>query len=144
MFSYLRDCPGSFDVKLGDGRRSLERRQDGEFGLIVLDAFNSAAVPVHLLTRQAIDVYAHKLSPNGVMAFQISNPHLDLGPVLGNVAAANRLSCYRQGGWVAMARKPADLGRVVRDKRWQLCPSDADARAWTDDYSNVTAALRLG
>jgi hypothetical protein len=43
-----------------------------------------------------------------------------------------------------MARKPADLGRVVRDKRWQLCPSDADARAWTDDYSNVTAALRLG
>jgi hypothetical protein len=144
LFSYLRDCPGSFDVQLGDGRRSLERRQDGEFGLIVLDAFNSAAVPVHLLTRQAIDVYAHKLSPNGVMAFQISNPHLDLGPVLGNVAAANRLSCYRQAGWVAMARKPAELGRVVRDKRWQLCPSDADARAWTDDYSNVTAALRLG
>jgi hypothetical protein len=78
--------------------------------------------------------------------------------VLGNVARANGLSCYLQqdtqvtrrdvgkfpSRWIAMARRRADLGRVARDKRWQACPTDAHARTWTDDYSNVTAALHLG
>lgn len=157
LFSYLHDC-GNPDVTLGDGRRSLARRRDGEFGLIVLDAFNSGAVPVHLLTRQALGVYERKLRPHGVMAFHISSRYLDLAPVLGNVAAARGLSCYLQedahvtahtigklrSRWVAMARRPADLGRVARDGRWRLCPSDPDARTWSDDYSNVTATLRLG
>ncbi len=157
LFSYLRDC-GGFDVKLGDGRLSLARRHDREFGLIVLDAFNSGAIPVHLLTREALDVYARKLKPRGVIAFHISNRYVDLAPVLGNVAAADGLSCYLQedthvtartigklgSRWVAMARRPADLGRVARDRRWQPCPSDPGARSWTDDHANLTAALRLG
>jgi spermidine synthase len=158
LFSYLSDCAGSYDVRVGDGRLSLAKQQDRQYGLIALDAFNSDAVPVHLLTREALGLYARKLRPHGVIAFHISNQYLDLAPVLGNVAAANRLSCYLQedthlttrtigkfrSRWVAMARKPADLGRVTRDRRWRLCPSDPDARTWTDDYSNVTAALHLG
>jgi hypothetical protein len=158
LFSYLHDCGKGFDVKLGDGRLSLARRQDGEFGLIVLDAFNSDAIPVHLLTREALGIYERKLKRHGVMAFHISNRYVNLAPVLGNVAAANGLSCYLQedthvttrtigkfrSRWVVMARGPADLGRVARDRRWRLCQSDPDARTWTDDYSNVTAALRLG
>jgi hypothetical protein len=158
LFTYLRDCPGSFDVRVGDGRLSLTRRQNREFGLIVLDAFNSDAIPVHLLTREALGVYERKLERHGVIAFHISNQYVDLAPVLGNVAAAHGLSCYLQedthvtartigkfrSRWVAMARSPADLGRVAHDRRWRLCPSDPDARTWTDDYANVTAALRLG
>jgi hypothetical protein len=158
LFSYLRDCRGDFDVKPGDGRLSLKRRADGDFGLIVVDALAAEAVPVHLLTRQAVALYEHKLSSHGVLAFNATTPHLDLAPVLGNVARANGLSCYLQqdtqvtrrdvgkfpSRWIAMARRRADLGRVARDKRWQACPTDAHARTWTDDYSNVTAALHLG
>jgi hypothetical protein len=158
LFSYLRDCAGRFDVQVGDGRLSLAKQRDHRYGLIALDAFNSDAVPVHLLTRQALGIYVHKLRPHGVIAFHISNQYLDLAPVLGNVASANGLSCYVQedthvtrreigkfrSRWVAMARTPADLGRVSRDRRWALCPSDPDTRTWTDDYANVTAALRLG
>jgi hypothetical protein len=93
-----------------------------------------------------------------VLAFNATTPHVDLAPVLGNVARADRLSCYLQqdlhitrrdagkfpSRWVVMARRRADLGRVARDRRWQACPRDAHARTWTDDYSNVTAALHLG
>jgi hypothetical protein len=158
VFSYLSDCAGSYDVRVGDGRLSLAKQRNRQYGLIALDAFNSDSVPVHLLTREALGLYASKLRPHGVIAFHISNQYLDLAPVLGNVASANGLSCYLQedthigphdigkfrSRWVAMARKPADLGRVTRDRRWRLCPSDPDARTWTDDYSNVTAALHLG
>jgi hypothetical protein len=157
LFSYLRDC-GNYEVELGDGRRSLAARQDGEFGLIVIDALAADATPVHQLTRQAVEGYERKLSPRGVLAFNVTSPHLDLAPVLGNVARADGLTCYLQedthvtrhdigkfpSRWIAMARRRADLGRATRDRRWQPCPRDVNARTWTDDYSNVTAALHLG
>lgn len=155
LFSFLRDCPGTFDVKLGDGRLSIDRRGNGEFGLIALDAFSSDAVPVHLLTREALELYRSKLSRNGVLAFHISNRYLDLEPVLGNVARATGLSCYAQrdtavterqllkkrSHWVAMARSPRDLGRVPGDGRWHRCQLDPGARAWSDDYANVLRAV---
>jgi hypothetical protein len=156
LFSFLRDCPGSFDVVLGDGRRSIDRRADGSFGLIALDAFSSDAVPVHLITREAVELYRGKLRPHGVIAFHISNRYLDLEPVLGNVARATGLACYgqrdqnvtkrqymkRRSHWVTMARAPADLGSVTRDKRWHPCAQDAGARTWSDDYANVIGSLK--
>ena len=156
LFSFLRDCRGTFDVVLGDGRRSIERRPQGAFGLIVLDAFSSDAIPVHLLTRQALQIYESKLLPNGVMAFHVSNRYLDLEPVLGNLARATGLTCYGQrdtnvtarhymktrSHWVTMARAPADLGAVVRDRRWHPCARDAGERPWSDDYANVLGTLK--
>ena len=158
LFSYLRDCKGSFDVVLGDGRLSLAKERDAGFGLIVLDAFGSDAVPVHLLTRDAVELYADKLAPSGVMAFHISNKYLDLEPVVGNVAAAAGLSCFAQNHedvtpaqargymlpshWVAMARSRDDLGRLPADRRWHACERDEGARTWTDDYSNVVGAIK--
>jgi len=157
LFTYLRDCRGQFDVKVGDGRLSLGRRRDGEFGMIALDAFSSDAIPVHLITREALHTYVSKLRPHGVIAFHISNKYIDLAPVLGNLAADARLTCFDQkdehvtaktigkyrSHWVAMARRGADLGRVTRDGRWKRCSPDPGARTWTDDYASVTAALRL-
>jgi hypothetical protein len=157
LFSYLRDCDGRYDVVLGDGRLSLEKQRDARFGFIVLDAFGSDAVPVHLLTREAVELYSEKLAPHGVMAFHISNSYLDLEPVVGNVASAIGLTCFAQSDqvsqeetarkyklssqWVAMARGQEDLGKVTGDKRWSTCATD-DGREWTDDYSNVLGAVR--
>ena len=155
LFSFLRDCKGTFDVVLGDGRRSLDRRADGTFGLIALDAFSSDAVPIHLITRDAVELYRAKLSAHGVLAFHISNRYLDLEPVLGNLARATGMTCYgqrdavvsprlfmkRRSHWVTMARTPADLGAVARDRRWHPCATDG-GRAWSDDYANVLGALK--
>jgi spermidine synthase len=157
LFTYLRDCRGQFDVEVGDGRLSLARRGNGEFGLIALDAFSSDAIPVHLLTREALEIYVDKLRPHGVIAFHVSNQYLDLGPVLGGLASDAGLACFDQqdqvvtretlgkyrSRWITMARGSADLGRVSGDPRWKACPSDPGARTWTDDYANVTAALHL-
>ncbi|MDP8943715.1 MAG: fused MFS/spermidine synthase, partial [Actinomycetota bacterium] len=156
LFTYLRDCPGSFDVVLGDARLSLRRAPDRRLGVLVVDAFNSDAVPVHLLTREALDLYRAKLAPGGVLAFNVSSRYLALEPVLGELARARGLVCrgHAEGPeavrgipfkveshWVAMARRPADLGRLGHDRRWRPCARDAGARLWTDDYSNVLAAL---
>ena len=155
IFTFLRDCPGRFDVVLGDARLSLERQPDGQFGLITLDAFSSDAIPIHLLTREALELYGRKLKPQGVIAFHISNKYLDLEPVVGNVAQAAGLTCYGQDDdavtaqtwmkspshWVALAREPAELGRVPADARWHPCRTSG-ARTWSDDYSNVLGAFK--
>jgi hypothetical protein len=157
LFSFLRDCPGSFDVVLGDGRLSLKREPDARYGLIALDAFSSDAIPVHLMTREALELYRRKLAPRGVIAFHISNRYMDLEPELGNVARATGLPCFAQrdrrvtpqqeqllksrSHWAALARTPQDLGRAPGDPRWHPCAADPGARPWSDDYANVLRAI---
>ena len=85
-FTYLPHCPAEVEVAPGDARLSLEREPPQHFDLLVLDAFSSDAVPVHLLTREAFDAYQRHLNPNGVIAVHISNQYLDLEPVVVNVA----------------------------------------------------------
>jgi SAM-dependent methyltransferase len=154
LFTYLRECPGRRDIVLGDARLTLERQRQGEFGLIALDAFNSDAIPVHLLTREAVQSYIRRLAPNGTLAFHVSNRYVDLEPVLGNIGAELRLACRSQADtnvtaetpgktsshWVVLARQGSHLGRAATDRRWQGCDRD-DARVWTDDYSNVLDLL---
>ena len=81
LFTYLRDCPAEFNVVLGDARLELAHAPEAGYGLIVADAFNSDAVPVHLLTREAIDLYLSKLKSDGVLAFDISNRYVDAFPI---------------------------------------------------------------
>jgi SAM-dependent methyltransferase len=154
VFTYLQECPGRHDVVLGDARLTLQERPDREFGLITFDAFNSDAIPVHLLTRNAVEAYLRKLAPGGVLAFHISNRYVDLEPVLGNIAAALGLACRAQedtdvtqatpgktsSHWVVAARRPAELGRAAEGRRWEECRRNDD-RVWTDDYSNVLGLL---
>ena len=154
LFTYLRDCEGEFDVKIGDGRQSLADEPRGEFGLIMLDAFNSDAVPVHLLTREALRTYADRLRPGGLLVFNISNRYVDLEPVLGNLARDARLACATDridatpaqqdaridsSRWAVMAREPSALARLG----WRGCRRD-DGPVWTDDFSNVLGTLRWG
>ena len=154
-FSYLHYCGKSTEVILGDGRRMLAQVPAGTFDLLILDAFSSDAVPVHLLTREALALYLEKLSDHGVLMFNISNRYVDLAPVLANLAADANLFVFRQSfspnpkeidqgaldsDWIVMARNLEDIPAIRYDKRWQPI-GHTGQDLWTDDYSNLFRAL---
>ncbi|MGH9258227.1 MAG: spermidine synthase [Vicinamibacterales bacterium] len=153
FFTYLEDCGAMCNVVLGDARLSLATAESGGYDAIVLDAFSSDAVPVHLLTRQALQLYLAKLSDDGILAFHISNRHLTLRPVVGALAGdlglAARVQLHRPSDtsrgrpseWVVLARSEAQLGSLATDARWERLSGDAHG-AWTDDYSNILSVLR--
>jgi len=85
FFTYLRDARGPYDIRLGDARLKLKDAAPHSYKLIVVDAFSSDAIPIHLITKEAIELYFDKMTPDGVLAVHISNRHLSLGPVLGNI-----------------------------------------------------------
>ncbi|MGH2351166.1 MAG: spermidine synthase, partial [Chloroflexota bacterium] len=95
-FTFLRDCPPDVQVILGDARLSLTEAPPGAYHLIVLDAYSSDAIPIHLITREALAIYLDKLAAGGVLAFHISTRHLDLAPVLGRLARDAGLVCLVQ------------------------------------------------
>jgi hypothetical protein len=158
FFTFLRDCPGQTDIVLGDARLSLMGQPSHSFGMIVLDAFTSDSIPVHLMTRNAMQLYLNKLEPDGLLVYHVSNLHLDLGPVVANIAASLQLPARRfndtmsdedsddpfgrdPSDWVVIARNENDLAAIEHDDRWQaLLPSPAKG-IWTDDYSNLLSAL---
>lgn len=156
FFTYLRDCPPRKEVVLGDARLSLRAAPDGAFGLIFMDAFSSDSIPIHLLTREALESYLAKLAPDGMIVFNISHRILDLAPVLSTLAAdsglAMRISRLRRlrppieerYGYTVdvaiMAREPRHLGGLARHPRWTPPPAPK-GRVWTDDYSNPLALL---
>ena len=154
LFTYLRDCPGRHRVVLGDARLSLAHERNRGFRLIVADVFSSDAIPVHLLTREAIRLYRAKLVPGGLLALHVSNRYLDLGPVAGALARDARLDCLTEwerdgvrvpgkvpSRWVVMAESGRNLGRLASDPRWRPC--QGGTRAWTDDFSNLVGAFHL-
>ncbi len=157
LFTFLRDCPGQTDIVLGDARLSLLRQPDHSFGMIVLDAFTSDAIPVHLMTRDAMKLYLNKLEPDGLLVYHVSNLHLDLGPVVGKIAASLKLTARRfndeasdenndpysrdASDWIVVARNQNDLVGIKNDARWQVLPSFPGKGIWTDDYSNLLSAL---
>ncbi len=158
-FTYLADSPARVEVEIGDGRLGLERAAAGEFGLIVLDAFSSDAVPVHLLTREALDVYMGRLAPGGIAAFHVSNRFVDLVAVLSGHAArggwaglvadeaplpaAEESDGRARSTWVLLAKRAAELRAFVTDEIWEILPQDAEAPAWTDAHSSVLPLLKL-
>ncbi len=157
-FTFLKDCPPNIEVVLGDARLSLNRAPDQNFGLIVLDAFSSEAVPMHLLTREAVRLYLSKLAKGGLLVFHASNQHLDLEPILSALAKDAGLGAFirddsaltrtgrRQGKlssrWVVMGRTDNDLNSFQRDARWTPSNGGGNGRVWTDDFSNILSIIR--
>jgi len=156
-FTYLDDCGSACRVVLGDARLSLQHVRD-TYDLIVLDAFSSDAIPMHLITNEALSLYLSHLNPQGVLMFHISNQHLLLGPVVARLAASQSLVALEQvdlmteqpqpvgkspSHWVAMSRTAANLGPIVTDSRWRTPRAAADTPLWTDDFSNILSVLRL-
>jgi len=155
FFTYLAHCKADVNVVLGDARLSLQEVPGGQFDLLILDAFASDSVPVHLITRQAAELYLDKLAPGGLLAFQISNRYLNLEPILGRIAAElglvsriridDREPSERQSDgsesstWVVMARSQEHLGSLADHREWK--PTSTDAPLWTDDFSNIVSVL---
>jgi spermidine synthase len=159
FFTYLADAPTQVEVVLGDARLSLARVQREAYDVIVLDAFSSDAVPVHLLTREAIELYLTRLGPGGTLAFNITNRHVRLEGVLGALARTLGLTSAvrydqledapRRPGlfparWLLMARHPEDLGPHVRPPRWRPPAVPVGQAVWTDDHSSLVPVLRWG
>jgi spermidine synthase len=155
-FTYLRDCVKDEAVVLGDARLSLQGTTQ-QYDMLVLDAYSSDAIPMHLVTREALELYIDRLAPGGVLVFHISNRHLDLEPVLGNLAQdAGVSSIIREDGadpeerqegkqpsdWVVMARQADDLGSLAADERWQPLRTRADQPVWTDAFGSLLSVFR--
>ncbi|MCI0459790.1 MAG: fused MFS/spermidine synthase, partial [Gemmataceae bacterium] len=153
-FTFLKDCPaGEPKVIEGDARLTLADAPAGHYHLLVIDAFSSDAIPLHLLTREALQLYLAKLAPDGILAFHISNRYLGLETVLADLAKDAALFCrWRdlpgvpgegkdRSQWVVLARRDDHLGQLAR-KGWNTVRADPGRRVWTDDYSNLLQVFR--
>ena len=155
-FSFLANCRGTVEVVPGDARLSLEREPPQRFDVLVLDAFSSDAIPVHLLTAEAFELYARHLKTNGILALHISNNYLDLEPVLANLAGRFNYSAVaidhapaddqwwlRPSRWVLLTRNEAVLNApAIRDFARPLNGDPDHAQLWTDDFSSLFQVLR--
>jgi hypothetical protein len=160
LFSFLADSRASIDTVAGDARLTLAKAPDASFDLIVIDAFSSDSIPVHIITREAFDLYASKLAPGGILAANISNAYLDLAPVLVRTAQDLGWSCIMQidtprsaaeqlmsnrmnSRWVVMARQMSDMGWLPTTGKWTKPVLKKPIRPWTDDYANVLGTLQM-
>ena len=157
-FTYLRDCPPAADVVLGDARLTLASAPSGSHGAIVLDAYSADAIPTHLLTREAFQIYVDKLAPGGVLAFHISNLYFDLEPVVSALAhdaglvaliqrdpaadETERLEGKSPSHWMVLARSAQDLAPLSLDPRWRPAVDRSAHTPWTDDLSSPLPYLK--
>jgi spermidine synthase len=154
-FSYLRESAATIEIVPGDARLSLAAEPPQRYDVLVVDAFSGDAIPVHLLTSQALELYKRHLAPGGIIAFHISNRYLDLGPVVQQEAKHAGL----QAAWVNVAEDDDDTGSFSSD--WVLVTANTDflsrkevdeasdsipeqpgLRLWTDDYNSVLPLLK--
>jgi len=152
-FTYLKDSDALVDIRMGDARLSLERQEPQNYNLIAVDAFSSDSIPIHLLTREALQLYFKHLAPEGVLAVHISNRYINLEPVLERGAAAlNKTvrtyetddnedgTCYGTT-WVLLASDPAIFKREEMTVGVRPAPAPW-LKTWTDDYSNIYRVVR--
>jgi len=132
---------------------------DAHYRVMILDAFSSASVPIHLLTREALELYFAKLEQDGVLLFHITNRHVKLAAVLGNLAETLGLATRARldtgldaeakarheaaSHWVVMSRRAETLAGLAPDARWEPLRPDRFVGVWTDDFSNLFRALHL-
>lgn len=153
-FTFLQDCRGKVDVVLGDARLSLEREEPHGFHVLVVDAFSGDAIPTHLLTREAFEIYLKHLAPQGILAIHITNRYLNLYPVVLDLADHFQLGTTR-------IDVPEDQPKMINRSHWMLVTRNQEflqshppqfdedeatkrarpTRLWTDHYSNLFEIL---
>jgi len=156
-FTYLQHCPAQVEIVMGDARISMQREVDQHkeqaFDVLAIDAFSSDAIPVHLLTQEAMALYLrHLRMPDGIVAIHISNRYLDLKPVVWGLAdsfglasayidAKKEDSVSWSSSWILLASNPAVL--VETEIASATTPrSSTGLRHWTDDFSNLFQILK--
>lgn len=153
-FTYVSACDPNMKPVIGDARLTFAKEQDGTYDLIIVDAYSSDAIPIHLATEEAMAIYKAKLAPQGAVVMHVSNRHLELASVVVGIAEENDLMSWvfnedsgRDVDYifttnvVISARRKADVGKIASDDKWALTEATEGQRVWTDDYSNVLGAV---
>jgi len=155
-FTYLSNCPGKVEVVLGDARLSLEREPPQHFDLLALDAFSSDAIPVHLLTKEAFELYERHMKTNGIIAVHISNHYLDLEPVVVNLARhfhykLASISCDENedewwiysSTWILLTRSEAIVNSpAISGAASAVNTNSVKVPLWTDDFTSLFQILQ--
>jgi hypothetical protein len=161
-FTYLANCRerlgDNLNIRMGDARLTLkDEKYDNQFDLLMIDAFSSDSIPIHLITRQAVEMYLKKLAPGGLLVMHVTNRHLDLPPVVAatakklGLAAQIRYDFFDMNGpdvplgkypseWAVLARTVDDLGPLASSPYWGPLP-EAGIPTWTDDYSSIVSVM---
>jgi SAM-dependent methyltransferase len=152
-FTFLKNSDATIELSLGDARLSLEREAPQQFDVLAIDAFSSDAIPVHLITREAVEVYLRHMKPDGVIAFHVTNRYLNLVPVVE--AIANELGLQAlwfddpglepfgsASSWVLLAKDPARLNDPRLTDPSSRIETRRDWRVWTDDFNNLVQVLK--
>ena len=155
-FTFLTECTPDVKIVIGDARLTLSDQPDGQFDMILIDAFSSDAIPTHLLTKEAMAIYKNKIKPDGLILMHISNKHMALQSAVAGIAKANGLvwrarairrkatttrTTFSARIVVAVAPNDAALGALAKAEGWDPVRPDDDKWVWTDDYSNVIGAI---
>ncbi len=155
LFNFVSACAPDARIVTGDARLTLAR-ETKPADIVIVDAFSSDAIPVHLLTKEALGVYLSRLTPEGVLIFHISNNVMDLSKTIARVAIEHGLVAFRRIDVVAsspdrnmysssmvmaVARTPAHLGAIATSAEWKPIAADMNRRPWTDDYSTILEAI---
>ncbi|PWU06932.1 MAG: hypothetical protein C5B51_11325 [Terriglobia bacterium] len=153
QFYFVPDSKAKVDIAMGDARLSLEREQPENFDILVVDAFSSDAIPVHLLTREAMQLYFRHLKPDGFLVVHISNRYLDLQPVLaGETQVTGKIGRVVDtedddtqdlfgATWVLIRSPSAGFSQSILSRSTDLAKA-RKVRLWTDDYSNLFQILK--
>ena len=154
FFTYIQNCEPDLKPVIGDARLTFATEPDGAYDLIIVDAYSSDAIPIHLATEEAMAIYKQKLAPQGAVAMHVSNRHLELASVIVGIADANDLTSWvfsedsgRDNEYifstsvVVSARAEADVGTLAGSDSWIETEPTEGQRVWRDDYSNVLGAV---
>ena len=153
-FTFVSSCAPGLKPVIGDARLTFAREPEGTYDLIIVDAYSSDAIPIHLATQEAMKIYKDRLAPQGAVLMHVSNRHLELASVIVGIAEANGLKSWvydedsnRDSEYifptnvVVSARAEADVGKLASSDVWEETDADPKQRVWTDDYSNVLGAV---
>ena len=156
LFQFLSGSPAPYKIVLGDARQELKTAPDDAYDVLILDAYSSDTIPVHLITREALEIYREKLAPGGVLVWHISNKFFDLEPVIGRLASdggwqslirldLNVSDAQRDKDgiapsiWAVLARDQTDFGNLTRNANWRPMRTSADL--WSDQKSSLWPLL---
>lgn len=153
-FTFIQSCMPDLQPVMGDARLTFAKQPDGIYDLIIVDAYSSDAIPIHLATEEAMAIYKAKLAPQGAVVMHVSNRHLELASVVVGIADENDMKSWvynedsgRDNEYifstnvVISAREEADVGTLAANSAWALTEPEDHERVWTDDYSNVLGAV---
>jgi SAM-dependent methyltransferase len=156
-FSFLADSGARVETALGDARLTLEREAPQGFDVLAVDAFSSDAIPVHLITREALATYLGHVKPDGIVAFHVSNRFLQLIPVVARIAKEHGAQAVlvqddpdeddktgrSRSDWVLVSKDPKALeAKAIVDAGGAFAEDRPEWRTWTDDYSNLIQILK--